>query len=84
MKNKEFIRNPLYPIMYGIKKARHIASACRSLDLSGGDGMFILSFQEKTWNEKLLQDLCEYAAHLLFLISLNGFCRITSVITWIF
>lgn len=33
--------------------------------------MFILSFQEKIWNEKLLQYLCEHATHLTFRISLN-------------
>ena len=34
--------------------------------------MFILSFQEKIWNEKLLQYLCECATHLTFRIALNG------------
>jgi len=34
--------------------------------------MFILSFQEKIWNEKLLQYLCECATHLTFRISLDG------------
>ena len=33
--------------------------------------MFILSFQEKIWNEKFLQFLCEHAAYLTFRISLN-------------